>query len=707
MQFLGGPSPIVVTAPASNAPAVTTNDASSISPNSATLNATVDPKGQSTTTGFDYGPSPNYGFSTGAQNLNGSGAQPISTTVANLNCGTLYYFRGRASNSGGITNGMQQTFTTGTCQLQGPTITNQHVTDITATSATLNADINPNGSDTFVNFSYDNATRSTAVIDIGSGSSAIPVAQGVSGLTCGTQYSYRAIASNGAGTFQGPLATFSTTACSSQPSGAEYAADADTVALLHLNEASGAALADASSAGNNGTATGSSVTPAVYGNGRRLANDVNGVASEFVSLGTASSLNPAALTFEAWIRPTSGSQGLVNGIPIVSREDSYAGNVAYLFEMVSGPAGTPCGGTNVLHVYDGDVSLCSAAGLSLQRWTHVAFTLTASGGMKTAQLFLNGQLAGRQTVAGSMHMNSLTTYVGRRWGSMGGSQYNRGFDGLIDEIRMSSRVRQAQELRVAAARGDHDGDANPDVYWRNYSTGVTAAWLMNGTSFSGTVVNFPTLTNVQYRIEGVADFNGDGQPDILWRNGTTGAAAIWIMNGVNVSAIVDLPTLVGSNFRFEGTADMDGDGDPDILIRNYANGANAVWIMNGNAFSGTVINLPTLTNLDYHIEGAADFDGNGTADILWRNHTNGATAIWIMNGTTFTGTVVNLPTLSNTQFHIDAVGDFDKDGKNDIVWRNYSTGVTAIWIMNGTTFSGKVINLPTLTDVNFELAGPR
>ncbi|MEZ6192156.1 MAG: hypothetical protein R3C45_12830 [Phycisphaerales bacterium] len=35
-------------------------------------------------------------------------------------------------------------------------------------------------------------------------------------------------------------------------------------------------------------------------------------------------------------------------------------------------------------------------------------------------------------------------------------------------------------------------------------------------------------------------------------------------------------------------------------------------------------------------------------------------------------------------------GDFDEDGKIDIVWRNLDTGQTAIWSMDDTTFQASV-----------------
>jgi hypothetical protein len=36
---------------------------------------------------------------------------------------------------------------------------------------------------------------------------------------------------------------------------------------------------------------------------------------------------------------------------------------------------------------------------------------------------------------------------------------------------------------------------------------------------------------------------------------------------------------------------------------------------------------------------------------------------------------------------IAGTGDFDGDGKADILWRNTATGQDAIWFMNGATLS--------------------
>jgi FG-GAP-like repeat len=79
------------------------------------------------------------------------------------------------------------------------------------------------------------------------------------------------------------------------------------------------------------------------------------------------------------------------------------------------------------------------------------------------------------------------------------------------------------------------------------------------------------------------------------------------------------------------------------------------------------------------VAGIGDFNGDGKADILWRD-TSGNIAIWFMNGVTITSgaAVGNLA----TTWSVVGTGDFNGDGKTDIVWRD-AAGDIAMWLMNG------------------------
>ena len=100
------------------------------------------------------------------------------------------------------------------------------------------------------------------------------------------------------------------------------------------------------------------------------------------------------------------------------------------------------------------------------------------------------------------------------------------------------------------------------------------------------IVDLPALPNPDYAIVGTGDFNGDGSPDIVWRNTVTGANAIWYMSGVTLQEIVDLPALPNPDYAIVGTGDFNGDGSPDIVWRNTVTGANAIWYMERSDAAG-------------------------------------------------------------------------------------------------------------------------
>ena len=129
-------------------------------------------------------------------------------------------------------------------------------------------------------------------------------------------------------------------------------------------------------------------------------------------------------------------------------------------------------------------------------------------------------------------------------------------------------------------------------------------------------------------------------------------------------------------------SDFDGDGRADILWRNISTGENYIWLMNGlsTASQGSVNFVDPASG--WQVQGIGDFDGDGKADILWRNTSTGENYIYLMNGLTI-ARPGSINSLSDQAWQVQGIGDFDGDGKADILWRNISTGENYIWLMNG------------------------
>ena len=95
-------------------PILAQGGASSLSPNSVTLNGTVNPNGFVTTVSFEYGLTTAYGSSASVtlSPSNGTTAQNVAAALTGLSPATLYYYRLTASNVDGTTSTSGVTFTT-------------------------------------------------------------------------------------------------------------------------------------------------------------------------------------------------------------------------------------------------------------------------------------------------------------------------------------------------------------------------------------------------------------------------------------------------------------------------------------------------------------------------------------------------------------------------------------------------------------------
>ena len=246
-----------------------------------------------------------------------------------------------------------------------------------------------------------------------------------------------------------------------------------------------------------------------------------------------------------------------------------------------------------------------------------------------------------------------------------------------------------QLTAVADVRNDFNGDGRSDILWRN-DDGFVTNWLgqSNG-SFMGNAANSYNNPGAGWTVFGTGDFNGDGRDDVLWRN-ANGDVTSWLgqINGNFVgSAAFNNP---GGGWSVVGTGDFNGDGRDDVLWRN-ANGDVTNWLgqTNGN-FAGNAGVSYNNPGVGWAVAGTGDFNGDGRDDILWRN-TNGDVTNWLgqANGN-FSGNAANSYNNPGAGWAVIGTGDFNGDGRDDVLLRN-ANGTVIDWLgqANG-NFAGNV-----------------
>ena len=116
-----------------------------------------------------------------------------------------------------------------------------------------------------------------------------------------------------------------------------------------------------------------------------------------------------------------------------------------------------------------------------------------------------------------------------------------------------------------------------------------------------------------------ADFNGDGRHDIVWRNKSTGQVWVTLMDGLAATGGFLLHTEPNTDWGINGAADFNGDGNGDVLWRRFAlPGELFMQLFIGGGLLQTA--LPwTESDLNWNVWDVQDFDGDGKADILYRN----------------------------------------------------------------------------------------
>ena len=243
------------------------------------------------------------------------------------------------------------------------------------------------------------------------------------------------------------------------------------------------------------------------------------------------------------------------------------------------------------------------------------------------------------------------------------------------------------------AIADFNGDGKPDLVTshrhvvNNAWVGTVSVRLGNGAGGFVTKSNI----NIPYLSQSIVtgDFNGDGKVDIATSNSTT--ISILLGDGAGNFAITNIPLTNGYTL-FMVAGDFNGDGKSDLAFTSQTYNSSMIGILlgNGSGSFGTPNYYPGLWYMNHLAAG--DFNGDGKIDLAVTNISTMAMHIFQGNGSGGFSMAGTYSTGNNPRYL--TVGDFNKDGKSDIVVFNDNGRSISVFLNNGSGSFGTSTTYP-------------
>lgn len=228
---------------------------------------------------------------------------------------------------------------------------------------------------------------------------------------------------------------------------------------------------------------------------------------------------------------------------------------------------------------------------------------------------------------------------------------------------------------ISACAQDRDTPHKHDLYRMEATTGQLVRSTFIGTELAG--ASDLSARNPGSSIVGVADFDGNGAADVLLFNASTGNLELRFFGGQYQSKHLNSTALVtpGVGWTPRAVADFDGDGHPDVLFVNDRSGQAEIYLYGGPQ-GATLVSIQTLNGelpAGWNVVGAADVNRDGSPDLILQNSSTRQVMVSYLKDAQITGTAI-LGGSGLKDWTAVGMKDINRDGHPDLIYTNDRTG---------------------------------
>jgi hypothetical protein len=272
----------------------------------------------------------------------------------------------------------------------------------------------------------------------------------------------------------------------------------------------------------------------------------------------------------------------------------------------------------------------------------------------------------------------------------------------------AQRTFDVGDTPISVAISDVNGDGRSDLAVANQNSN-TVSVLLNATAPGAATPSFAAQqtfdTGAYPRSVTVADFNGDGRPDLVLPDQNSNTVSVLlntlapIATTPNFAAQQSFATGIGP--RSPVVADLNGDGKPDLVLINQNSASVSVLLSTtapGAATPSFAAQQTFATGASPRAVAVGDLNGDGRPDLAVDNLSSSTVSVLI--NTTVPGAVT--PSFAAQQSFATgtgpasvSLGDFNGDGRPDLAVGNFDSSANSVSVLLNITAPGAATALFT------------